>query len=453
MRQPASLLVVDDDPMNRDLMAQQLEGLADEILTARDGVAALDRLRAGFPGIVVTDVRMPRMDGLELLRRAREIDAELPVILVTGHGDIAMAVQAMRDGAYDFIERPYVPERLRTMAGRALQARGLVLDNRALRAELRAGSGLDARLLGNSAAMEELRRVIAAVADTGANVLIVGETGTGKELVARSLHALSRRSRHRFVAVNCAALPESLFESELFGHEAGAFTGASKQRIGKIEHAKDGTLFLDEIEAMPLALQAKVLRVIQEREIERLGNNKPIQVNFRVVAATKVSLEDLAKKGEFRPDLFYRLNVASLKIPALRDRLGDILGLFQIFLQQASLRFQMPVPSLTPDQHQALLASRWPGNVRELKACAERMILGLPIFVDGEPTASAPRSFDESVAMIERSLLEEALRRHGGSVKAACAELSLTPATMYRKLKALAVDPSAYKDPAADPAG
>jgi two-component system C4-dicarboxylate transport response regulator DctD len=196
-----------------------------------------------------------------------------------------------------------------------------------------------------------------------------------------------------------------------------------------------------------------VLRVIQEREIERLGNNKPIPVNFRVVAATKVSLEDLAKKGEFRPDLFYRLNVASLKIPALRDRLGDILGLFQIFVQQASLRFQMPVPSLTPDQHQALLASRWPGNVRELKACAERLILGLPIFVDGEPTASAPRSFDESVAMIERSLLEEALRRHGGSVKAACAELSLTPATMYRKLKALAVDPSAYKDPSTDPAG
>jgi DNA-binding NtrC family response regulator len=446
------ILVIEDDEAFRASVKRALELAGYQVSLFADAESAMEQMAAVAPAAVLTDLRLPKADGLFVLQRTREKDADLPVVLMTGHGDIPTAIQAIRSGAYDFLEKPFSRERLLAVMQRAADQYRLVQENRQLKTRLAESSGIDQIVRGDAAPLRELRDLILRLAPTPVDVLIHGETGTGKELVARCLHDFGRRSGN-FVALNCAAIPESLFESELFGHEAGAFTGASKQRIGKIEHAKDGTLFLDEIEAMPLALQAKVLRVIQEREIERLGNNKPIHVNFRVVAATKVSLEDLAKKGEFRPDLFYRLNVASLKIPALRDRLGDILGLFQIFLQQASLRFQMPVPSLTPDQHQALLASRWPGNVRELKACAERMTLGLPIFVDGEPTASAPRSFDESVAMIERSLLEEALRRHGGSVKAACAELSLTPATMYRKLKALAVDPSAYKDPAADPAG
>jgi len=327
---------------------------------------------------------------------------------------------------------------------RASEQYALVVENRQLKRRIAASSGIDQIIRGDGAAVRELRDLVLRLAPTPADVLINGETGTGKELFARCLHDFSNRPGN-FVAVNCAAIPENLFESELFGHEAGAFTGAGKQRIGKIEHAKNGTLFLDEIETMPLGLQAKVLRVLQEREIERLGNNKPIAVNFRVIAASKVDLEASSRRGEFRPDLFYRLNVVALQLPPLRERLGDILGLFQIFLQQASLRYQMPVAALTQDQHQALLSSRWPGNVRELKSCAERMILGLPIFVDGKASASAQRSFDESVAMIERSLLEEALRRHGGSVRAVCTELSLTSATIYRKLKTLGVDPSTYK--------
>ena len=421
----------------------------------------LTLIASGAAGVVVTDLRLPGVhEGMELLSQCHAMDPQLTVIALSDQEDTATAVEAVHRGARDVLAPDKLP-RLATACRQAIRSRELTLQTRAAEslhdgelAPVRRGIvPIHEVLRGNHPAVGKLRQALLRLSRVDTDVLVKAETGCGKEVVARCLHDYGPRADKRFVAINCGAIPENIFESELFGHEAGAFTGAGKQRIGKIEHAKDGTLFLDEIEAMPLALQAKVLRVIQEREIERLGNNKPIQVNFRVVAATKVSLEDLAKKGEFRPDLFYRLNVASLKIPALRDRLGDILGLFQIFLQQASLRFQMPVPSLTPDQHQALLASRWPGNVRELKACAERMILGLPIFVDGEPTASAPRSFDESVAMIERSLLEEALRRHGGSVKAACAELSLTPATMYRKLKALAVDPSAYKDPAADPAG
>jgi two-component system C4-dicarboxylate transport response regulator DctD len=319
-----------------------------------------------------------------------------------------------------------------------------VVENRLLKRRLAAASGIDQIIRGDGAPIRELRDLVLRVAPTPADVLIQGETGTGKELVARCLHDFSQRTGN-FVAVNCAAIPEQLFESELFGHEAGAFTGAARERVGKIEHAKNGTLFLDEIEAMPLSLQAKILRVIQERELERLGSNKSIRIDFRVVAATKESLEELSRKGAFRTDLFYRLKVVSLRIPPLRDRIGDILPLFDHFVQQAGLRYRMPVMALPPEQQKALLASRWPGNVRELKACAERMILGLPLFDDGSTAATAQPSFEESVAMIERSLLEEALRRHGGSVREACIELRLPPATMYRKLKSLAIEPATYK--------
>lgn len=445
------ILVVEDDEDFSATIKRSLELAGHQVSMFHDAESALTQLGSLKPNLVLTDLQLPVADGLFVLERAREKDPDLPVVLMTGHGDIPTAIQAIRLGAYDFLEKPFSRDRLLAVVQRATDQYHLVRENRQLKTRLAESSGIDQIVRGDTVAVRELRDLILRLAPTPVDVLINGETGTGKELVARCLHDFSKRPGN-FVAVNCAAIPEQLFESELFGHEAGAFTGAGKQRIGKIEHAKDGTLFLDEIEAMPLALQAKVLRVLQEREVERLGNNKPIPVSFRVIAATKASLEDLSKKGEFRLDLYYRLNVASLKVPALRDRLGDILGLFQVFLKQASLRYQMAVPALSPEQHQSLLSSQWPGNVRELKACAERMILGLPIFVDGQPSASVPRSFDESVAIIERSLLEEALRRHGGSVKAACVELSLTPATMYRKLKALAVDPSAYKETAPDAA-
>jgi DNA-binding NtrC family response regulator len=441
---PRRVVMIEDDEAFRSSVEQSLQLAGYEVVQFEDAESAAQYLGANSAAVVLTDLRLPRADGLFLLEQVRHKDAELPVVMMTGHGDIPTAIQAIRAGAYDFLEKPFSRERLLSVVARATDQYALVVENRHLKHRLAASSGIDQIIRGNSAAVRELRDLVLRLAPTPADVLINGETGTGKELVARCLHDFGHRTGN-FVAVNCAAIPENLFESELFGHEAGAFTGAGKQRIGKIEHAKNGTLFLDEIEAMPLALQAKVLRVLQERELERLGNNKPIPVDFRVVAATKVSLEELSSRGEFRPDLFYRLNVAALQVPPLRDRPGDVLHLFQVFVQQASLRYQMPAPALTAEQHQALLASRWPGNVRELKSCAERMILGLPIFVDGKASPSASRSFDESLAMIERSLLEEALRRHGGSVRAACAELDLTSATMYRKLKALGVDPSVYK--------
>jgi two-component system C4-dicarboxylate transport response regulator DctD len=444
----STILVVDDDPTNRDLMAQQLAGIGGEVMTAGDGKVALEKLRSGFPGAVVADVKMPRMNGLELLRHAREVDPDLPVILVTGHADVAMAVQAMRDGAYDFIERPYDAERLRDMAGRALRARSLVLDNRSLRAELQAKAGPDSRLLGNSAPMDELRQTIAVVADTDANVLIFGETGTGKELVARSLHDLSRRSRQRFVPVNCAALPESLFESELFGYEAGAFTGAAKRRIGKLEHAHGGTLFLDEIDSLPLGLQAKLLRVVQEREIERLGSNEQVATDFRAVAATQVDLKKAVEAGAFRPDLFYRLDVAEIRIPPLRDRREDIPLLFQAFTHQLAARHDREPPQPSRDDLHALMTHSWPGNVRELRNVAERYVLGL--HRDGalarivhEPEGRM-HGLDEQIDAFERCILEQELARHKGSMQAAAASLGLPVRTLNDRMRRHGLSRKAY---------
>ncbi|WP_271106246.1 sigma-54-dependent transcriptional regulator [Pseudomonas tohonis] len=397
---------------------------------------ALERVNADFAGIVISDIRLPGIDGLELLARLKARDRSLPVVLITGHGDISMAVGAMRDGAYDFMEKPFSPERLVDVARRALEQRGLAREVTALRRQLAGRQSLEQRIIGRSPAMQALRELIANVADTAANVLIEGETGTGKELVARCLHDYSRRQSNQFVALNCGGLPENLFDSEIFGHEAHAFTGAGKRRIGKIEHAHNGTLFLDEIESMPMNLQIKFLRVLQEQTLERLGSNQPIPVDCRVVAATKADLDEQGKAGQFRSDLYYRLNVVTLELPPLRDRREDILLLFDHFLQLASLRFDRAVPELDRATVSSLMAHDWPGNVRELRNVAERFALGLPVFkktglaLDGnEP------SFAEAVEAFERSLLGDALERHGGNLSQAAIALGMAKTTLFDKVK------------------
>ncbi|WP_423360334.1 sigma-54-dependent transcriptional regulator [Pseudomonas citronellolis] len=405
-----------------------------------DGVAsaeeALRRVGADFPGIVVSDIRLPGMDGLQLLARLREKDAQLPVVLITGHGDIAMAVQAMRDGAYDFMEKPFAPERLVDVARRALEHRRLSREIGQLRRQLAGRQALEARLIGRSPAMQALRELIANVADTSANVLIEGETGTGKELVARCLHDYSRRQAKAFVALNCGGLPESLIDSEIFGHEAHAFTGAGKRRIGKIEHADGGSLFLDEIESMPLNLQVKLLRVLQEHQLERLGSNQLIPVDCRVIAATKSDLAAMGREGSFRSDLYYRLNVITLQLPPLRERREDILMLFEHFLQQSSLRFDRPAPAIDNATAASLMAHDWPGNVRELRNVAERFALGLPVLTGGGqgPDASEPR-FAEAVEAFERSLLQSALERHAGNLSQAAVALGMAKTTLFDKVK------------------
>ena len=436
MSEPLSVLIVEDDP--HVLLGCQQALALEDIPSVGVGSAeeALQRIDADFAGIVISDIRLPGIDGLQLLSRLKQRDASLPVVLITGHGDIGMAVGAMRDGAYDFMEKPFSPERLVDVARRALEQRGLAREVSALRRQLAGRQALEQRIIGRSPAMQQLRELIANVADTGANVLIEGETGTGKELVARCLHDFSRRQGKEFVALNCGGLPESLFESEIFGHEANAFTGAGKRRIGKIEHADGGSLFLDEIESMPLALQIKLLRVLQEHSLERLGSNQPISVDCRVIAATKADLAELGQRGEFRSDLYYRLNVVTLELPPLRDRREDILLLFEHFLQLAALRFDRAVPELDRRTAATLQAHDWPGNVRELRNVAERFALGLPVFKksDAAPDGSGP-GFAEAVEAFERNLLGAALERHAGNLSQAAQDLGMAKTTLFDKVK------------------
>jgi two-component system response regulator AauR len=440
MNDPLSVLIVEDDP-HVLLGCQQALSLED-IPSIGVGTAEEALLAVGdnFAGIVISDIRLPGIDGLQLLAQLKARDRSLPVVLITGHGDISMAVAAMRDGAYDFMEKPFSPERLVDVTRRALEQRRLAREVCALRRQLAGTQALEERLLGRSPAMQALRELIANVADTSANVLIEGETGTGKELVARCLHDFSRRKSQQFVALNCGGLPENLFESEIFGHEAHAFTGASKRRIGKIEHANGGSLFLDEIESMPLNLQIKLLRVLQEHSLERLGSNQSVAVDCRVIAATKADLDELGKAGQFRSDLYYRLNVVTLELPPLRERREDIPLLFEHFSQQAALRFDRAASELDRHSLASLQAHDWPGNVRELRNVAERYALGLPLFKkSAQAHENSGLAFVEAVEAFEKALLSAALERHHGNLSQASQALGLAKTTLFDKVKKYAL--------------
>ena len=439
MTEPSSapILFVDDEEHLR-LAASQALMLADlNVQDCATAAQALARIERDFPGIVVTDIRMPGMDGLTLMAEVLKIDAELPVILITGHGDVDLAVQSMRDGAYDFLEKPYAPARLVEAVGRALDKRRLTLENRRLRAETTA-PGRDpvgARLTGRSAVMTRLRAQLRAVAATDADVLIEGSTGTGKEIAARALHEASARALRTFTTVNCAALPADLIESELFGHEAGAFAGASRARYGKFEHARGGTMFLDEIDSLPLALQAKLLHAIERRVITRLGSNDPIALDLRFVAASKRDLERAAAEGTFRADLLYRLNVVTLKLPTLAERREDIPNLFLTLLSEAAGRAGRAAPEV-PGSVLAALGSRdWPGNVRELRNAAERMALGLDAGLGATAAPIAEGTLAARMAEHERSLIAASLTAHGGSLKATYEALGLSRKALYEKMQ------------------
>ncbi|MGZ0704968.1 sigma-54-dependent transcriptional regulator [Pseudomonas piscis] len=428
-----SVIVVDDEASIRSAVEQWLNLSGFQVQLFSRAQECLAQLPRDFPGVILSDVRMPGISGLELLAEVQRQDPDLPVILLTGHGDVPMAVEAMRDGAYDFLEKPFSPDTLLSSLRRALDKRGLVLENRRLHQQADSRAKLDATLLGVSQALQTLRRQVLELAPLPVNVLVRGETGSGKELIARCLHDFGPRAGKPFVALNCAAIPEQLFEAELFGHESGAFTGAQGKRIGKLEYAHGGTLFLDEIESMPLAQQVKLLRVLQEQKLERLGSNQSITVDLRIIAATKPDLLEEARAGRFREDLAYRLTVAELRLPPLRERREDIPLLYAHFAHHAALRLGRKAAPLGGPQLGRLLSHDWPGNVRELANAAERQVLGLQ-----EPQAEAVDSGQSLAAQqeaFEAQCLRAALTRHKGEIKAVLNELQLPRRTLNEKMQ------------------
>ena len=435
------VILIDDDPHLRQALYQTLDLAGLHVLPLAEANGLAERIGRDWPGVVVSDIRMPGMDGLELLAQLHGQDPELPVLLITGHGDVPLAVQAMRAGAYDFLEKPFASDALLDSVRRALALRALVMDNRSLRLALSDRQLLSSRLLGVSPAMLRLREQIGALAATKADVLILGETGSGKEVVARALHDLSARRNGPFVAINAGALAESVVESELFGHEPGAFTGAQKRRIGKFEFANGGTLFLDEIESMSLDVQVKLLRLLQERVVERLGGNQLIPLDIRVIAATKEDLRQSADQGRFRADLYYRLNVAPLRIAPLRERGEDVLMLFDYFAGEASVRHDLTPNVLQPAQRALLLRHTWPGNVRELQNVAERFALGLELALDntaeGQPAAGneVAGGLSEQVEHFEKSLIAAELERSHSSMRSLAEALGVPRKTLHDKLR------------------
>ncbi|TKT76297.1 sigma-54 dependent transcriptional regulator [Aquamicrobium sp. LC103] len=438
---PGEILLIDDEEEMREATAQGLDLAGYRVRQFAGAERALDLVGFGFNGIVITDIRMPGMDGVTLMSRIHELDADIPVILITGHGDVQLAVRTMREGAYDFIEKPFSVGHVADIAARALDRRQLVLENRLLRAAAGQRDDLEQRLIGRANVMIDLRYRVRAAGPTDADVLIVGETGTGKEVTARALHDLSPRADRPFIAINCAALPSNLIESELFGHEAGAFLGAMRARFGKFELAQGGTILLDEIGAMPLDVQAKLLRVIQERTITRLGSNEVYPLDVRFMATSKVNLEDEVAAGRFRADLLYRLNVVTLNIPPLSARREDIPLLFLKLVNEAAVRHRRdPVP--VPPQIISAIAERdWPGNVRELRNAADRFGLGLGLqFDDARATATQPTRLAERVAEFEKTVIINALAAQRGSLKPVYESLGLSRKSLYEKMQKYGLD-------------
>ncbi|MGP9789386.1 sigma-54-dependent transcriptional regulator [Roseinatronobacter sp. NSM] len=447
---PPVVLLVDDEEELRNSTMQALDLAGLQVDGFAQAEPALDRITAGFGGVVISDIRMPGMDGLTLMNRIHDIDRDVPVILITGHGDVPLAVRAMREGAHDFIEKPFSGAQLASIAARALEYRQLVLENRRLRAVAGQADDLEARLVGRSDKMIALRRQIRTIGPSDADVLIVGDTGTGKEIVARALHDLSPRAARPFIAITCSALPDTLIESELFGHEAGAFPGAIRARMGKFDHARGGTILLDDIGAMAMDVQGKLLRVIEDRVTTPLGSNAQHQLDARFIATSRVPLEAEVAAGRFRADLLYRLNVVSVRVPPLSERLEDVPQLFIRLLTEACLRHRLPARTASPAMLAELSRNDWPGNVRELRNAAERFALGVQM--SEAPLAARDKSakLADMMAAHERKLLVDALIRHQGALRPVYEALGLSRKALYDKLLRHGIDKGHFLPVGAD---
>lgn len=442
----SKILIVDDDKATREGLALAL-GRDHAVLTAADAEAALRALTDNAVDLVLTDLRMPGRDGLSLLRDIIASHPGLPVILLSAYGSVESAVEAMRDGAVDFLTKPVNLDHLELVVRRALRQKNLERQNARLRAQLAGRSALD-RIIGSSETMLAVRERIEQVAPTPATVLIQGPSGTGKELVARALHALSPRADKPFVAVHCAALAPSLLESELFGHVKGAFTGATEDRKGRFEIADGGTLFLDEISEIDLATQVKLLRVLETRTVEPVGSATPVPVDIRLVAATNRDLRAWVEAGKFREDLYFRLNVVDINLPPLRERQGDLPLLCDAFVREFNPQLGRSILGVAPDAMAALAAYPWPGNVRELRNAIERMMVlahsdhltleDVPRNIrEGRaaPAAPAPEAPAAPAEPEEATLIRRALFETHGNRTAAAKRLGIPLRTLYRRIK------------------
>jgi two-component system response regulator HydG len=449
MTQQPTVLVVDDESSILDTLRILLRKDGYEVTIAQGGKAGLEQIRSGNHSIVVTDVRMPQVTGLDILKAAKEQDPETPVILMTAQASLQSAIQAVNEGAYYYIQKPFANDELLAILRRACEYRSIRVENKQLKQDFRrkADKAQATRPLGKSRRFVELLKLAEQVAPTGSTVLIQGESGTGKEVVARYIHNLSTRADAPFLSINCGALPETLLESELFGHVKGSFTGAVRDKQGLFAAARGGTFFMDEVGEMPPSLQVKLLRVLQEREVIPVGATEAIPVDVRIIAATNRDLEEEVRRGNFRADLFYRLNVIALELPPLRERKEDLLLLIDAFLQDLATERNLPIKALSSDALDAVMVYDWPGNVRELQNGLEHAgVLTRGELIDvgalperitrrkKEPLVADRAQPNPSLEVIERAYIMWVLQAEGGNKTRAAEVLGIDPSTLYRKL-------------------
>lgn len=435
------ILVVDDEELQREMLGGFLQKEGFSVSLADSGETALKLCQDEFFEVALIDLKMPGMDGIELLSNLKEINPEIQVIVITAHGSIETAVEAMRRGAFHYVNKPVDLEELKINVKKALESQKVLAENRFLKEQLEE-KYKDLKIIGESKAIQEVLSTVARVAKTDSTVLIRGESGTGKELVARAIHALGDRASQRFISLSCAAIPETLLESELFGYEKGAFTGATRRKEGRFELADAGTLFLDEIGDLSLETQVKLLRVIETQEFERLGGKETIKVNVRIISATNQDLEKKIKEKSFREDLYYRLNVVSIFIPPLRERKGDILPLVEHFIQKYNQKTGKNIQGITTDAKDILLSYPWPGNIRELENVIERaIVLGRGEAIDKsdlaylsfQKTEQFPSDF--SLKELEKSQILKVLEKTGGNLTQAAELLGIHRNTLRLKMK------------------
>jgi len=438
-----SILIADDEPLVQDLLSEVLKREGYQVTLVKDGYSALKKIQESYFDLVITDVRMPKIDGLTLLKKVKELSPATSVIVITAYGSIDDAVEAMKRGACDYLTKPILPDQIKILIQKVCQYQDLLRENRYLRSEIN-NLYTSSQLIGESPLMKEVYKMIAKAAPTKSTVLIYGETGTGKELVARAIHYTSLRRKKPFIKVNCAALPEELLESELFGYEKGAFTGAIEKKEGRFELAHTGTLLLDEISETSPGFQAKLLRVLQEEEFERVGGTKTIKVDVRIIATTNINPREAVEKGKLREDLYYRLNVIPIYLPPLRERRGDIPLLVRYFLKKYNRQNGRKVRGITSECLEVINQYQWPGNIRELENAIQRAVVisekeflsPEDLFLKIDPESRVSFSLENvTLEEMERRLIQHTLQRVGGNRTKAAKILGVSVRTIRNKIK------------------